>query len=230
MPARAGPAGYTAVSCAKSRAERVTASAYYFVTDIEADGPNPLRNSMLSFASVVVRDDGRLCGEFEAVLEPMPDRQANPATMAWWGTQPEAWKAATENAVDPAVEMRRFTDWVGSFDGRRGFAARPLLFDGLWIDQYLRMFSREDIFGVSFWGSTLFDGQAMDIDSYAMGIFGRTAVANRGRPPPAEWLGHVEHTHRAIDDARGYANLLSRLFTIARQTPDHPGDYFGAER
>jgi hypothetical protein len=26
---------------------------------------------------------------------------------------------------------------------------------------------------------------------------------------PPEWLSQVEHTRRAIDDARGYANLLS---------------------
>ena len=28
---------------------------------------------------------------------------------------------------------------------------------------------------------------------------------------PKQWLGAVEHTHRAIDDARGYANLLRFL-------------------
>jgi hypothetical protein len=26
---------------------------------------------------------------------------------------------------------------------------------------------------------------------------------------PADWLGDHEHTHQAIDDARGYARLLS---------------------
>lgn len=34
---------------------------------------------------------------------------------------------------------------------------------------------------------------------------------------PAEWLGDVKHTHRAIDDARGYANLLIR-FTADRRS------------
>lgn len=208
----------------------MTSHAYYFVTDIEADGPNPLRNSMLSFASVAVRDDGAFCGEFEAVLEPMPDRRPDPRTLTWWQAQPEAWRAATDNPADPAAEMRRFADWVGGFEGRRGFAARPLLFDGIWIDQYLRLFVGEDIFGVPDWGSTLFAGQAVDIDSYAMGLFGRTAVARRGQPIPAEWLGEVGHTHRAIDDARGYAHLLSRLFTLARQAPGHPGDFFEAGR
>jgi len=28
---------------------------------------------------------------------------------------------------------------------------------------------------------------------------------------PPEWFGNVEHTHRAIDDAVGFANLLVEL-------------------
>ena len=57
--------------------------AHYFVTDIECDGPSPLTNSMLSFATVVVREDGELCGEFEAVLKPRPDKQTDESTMAF---------------------------------------------------------------------------------------------------------------------------------------------------
>ena len=34
---------------------------------------------------------------------------------------------------------------------------------------------------------------------------------------PAEWFGNIEHTHRAIDDARGYAHLLGVLFRLARE-------------
>jgi hypothetical protein len=33
---------------------------------------------------------------------------------------------------------------------------------------------------------------------------------------PPEWFGNIEHTHRAIDDARGYAHLLGVLFDRAR--------------
>jgi hypothetical protein len=38
------------------------------------------------------------------------------------------------------------------------------------------------------------------------------------RVPPA-WYGHVEHTHRAIDDARGFANVLAKLFEISGALP-----------
>ena len=65
----------------------------FVVTDIEADGPSPLGTSMLSFASVACDVTGKVLDEFEAVLEPRSDRKPNPDTMAWWQTQPEAWKA-----------------------------------------------------------------------------------------------------------------------------------------
>src|SRR5690606_23306588 len=68
----------------------------FIVTDIESDGPTPLHNSMLSFASVAIEADGTRHGEFEAVLVPRSDRKPHETTMDWWATQPEAWAAATE--------------------------------------------------------------------------------------------------------------------------------------
>ena len=70
----------------------------FVVTDIEADGPTPLHNSMLSFASVAIEVDGTRHGSFEAQLLQRPDRPTNEQTMEWWQTQPEAWAATTANA------------------------------------------------------------------------------------------------------------------------------------
>jgi hypothetical protein len=36
-----------------------------------------------------------------------------------------------------------------------------------------------------------------------------------GKSYDADWLGNVPHTHRAIDDALGYANVLARLLRMA---------------
>ncbi len=33
--------------------------------------------------------------------------------------------------------------------------------------------------------------------------------------PTPGWLGHHNHTHRAIDDAHGYASLLAHLMQLA---------------
>ena len=36
------------------------------------------------------------------------------------------------------------------------------------------------------------------------------------QPVPKAWFGDVPHTHRAIDDARGYANLLVEVMRRGR--------------
>ena len=36
---------------------------------------------------------------------------------------------------------------------------------------------------------------------------------------PPDWYGNIPHTHRAIDDARGYANVLAKLFSISSALP-----------
>lgn len=199
--------------------------AHYFVTDIESDGPSPISNSMLSFATVVVREDGALRGEFEAVLEQRSDRQPDPKTMAFWETIPQAWAAARENPEPPESAMLRFVEWVESYPEPRSFAARPLAFDGIWIDHYLRDFADRYLLDVPHWGRALFTSGALDLGSYIAGLFNRTDPPRGDTVFPPDWLGEHEHTHRAIDDARGYACVLSRLLRIAAAEPAHPQDF-----
>jgi hypothetical protein len=184
----------------------------YVVTDIEADGPSPELNSMLSFAAVAVTSAGDWLAEFEAVLAPRPGHVSDPLTMAWWQGFPEAWAAATADPEPPAAAMARFADWVEALPGRRHFAARPVSFDALWIDRYLQDFAGARVFGGPVArGRVLFHGPALDLQSYAAGRLGWRDVDPPGHDWPADWLGSHPHTHRAIDDARGYASLLIRL-------------------
>jgi len=199
--------------------------AYYFVTDIEADGPSPMENSMLSFASVAVREDGVLVGEFETTLNVRTDRQPDSRTMTWWKTQPDAWAAATSHPKPPQQEMQRFADWIESFEGKRSFAARPIAFDGMWIDHYLREYTDSYLLDVSVWGHNIFTAGALDIETYMSGIFNHTEPHTGDMEFPKSWLGGHDHSHRAIDDARGYATVLSKLLKIAGQQPPHPDDF-----
>ncbi len=193
----------------------MTRDTLYFVTDIEADGPSPYENSMISFATVVLSERGVALGEFEAVLSPRADRRTDAGTLAWWQSQPEAWTAATTNPEDPSLVMPRFAAWVEGFDGRRIFAARPLLFDGLWMDTYLHQFAGVRALSVPRHPRPIFEGQGLCIVSFMSAILGQTAVGEAANPIPADLLGHHPHTHRAIDDARGYANLLAHLLEQA---------------
>ncbi|BCH21343.1 DNA polymerase III subunit epsilon [Mesorhizobium sp. L-8-3] len=197
----------------------------YVVTDIEADGPDPQSNSMLSFASVAVDGSAAIVGEFEAVLAPRPDRSHNLETTAWWAGYPEAFRAATTDPRPAEAEMRRFAGWVEGLPGPRVFVARPLIFDGAWIDEYLKSFLGIRLLSSPFPGPKLFDGPGIDLPSFMGGLFGWPYGDWLKNDFPPDWLGHVEHTHRAIDDARGYANILSRLLSIAATQSRKPEDF-----
>ena len=189
----------------------------FVVTDIEADGPNPRRSSMLSFAAVAINARGERFGEFEGVMTPRPDRAPDDTTMAWWATQPAAWKAATEGAEAPEIVMPRFADWVDSLPGFRVFAAAPMIFDGLWMDEYLDSFAGTRVLGGPFKTRHIFRGGGVCLYTMAGTLRGAEYLKWGMQRVPALWYGNIVHTHRAIDDARGFANVLVKLFELSGQ-------------
>lgn len=191
----------------------------YVVTDIEVDGPWPGPNSMRSFASVAVRADGEVVDEFEAVLEPLPGSAPNPDTYAWFQTVPEAWAAATKDPRPVGEVMGDFVAWVRALPGPAMFAASPIAFDGGWIDYYLRRFTSYGVVQGPDEAHRLFDGPGLCLRSYAAAVTGRSVADLAPATLPADWLGHLPHTHRATDDARGYAHLLGVLFRMSGATP-----------
>lgn len=92
---------------------------------------------------------------------------------------------------------------------------RPTLFlsfDGAWIDWYLqkstncRLFYRPRDPGLSY-------GAGVDIPSLVMAKTGWGYQRCNRDNYPATWLGGHEHNHRELDDARGYAHLLTLALT-----------------
>ena len=195
----------------------------YVVTDIEVDGPWPGPNSMRSFASVAVTGNGEERGAFEAVLEPLPGAAPNPDTYAWFQTQPEAWAAATTDPQPVHQVMARYVRWVRDLPGPRMFAASPLAFDGGWIDYYLRLFTRYGVIQGPYEKDVLFGGPGLCLRSYAAAVTGRPVADMSPQNLPSEWFGDIPHTHRAIDDARGYAHLLGVLFRRSRMPQEPAG-------
>ncbi|MQB10162.1 exonuclease domain-containing protein [Agrobacterium tumefaciens] len=182
---------------------------FYVVTDCEFDGPIPGKNSMLSFGSVAVSETGEILGDFETVLERLENAESDPVTMEFWRKHPKAWEAATENAQPAAVAIQSFVAWIKSFDAEPIFAAHPVSLDCLWLDYYLKRFTGQPLFEGPWVSNRLFRYAPLCIMSMVAGKTGRDYWSCDVQHYPAEWLGAIEHTHRAIDDARGYANLLS---------------------
>jgi len=184
----------------------------YVVTDIEVDGPWPGVNSMRSFASVAVRADGVEINRFEAVLEPLPGAAPNRETFAWFQSVPEAWTAATTDPIPVVQVMARYVSWLQSLPQPRTFAASPIAFDGGWVDYYLRRFTTFGLVQGPYERDVLFHGPGLCLRSYAAAVTGRPAATLSPSSLPSEWFGNIEHTHRGIDDALGYAHLLGELF------------------
>src|SRR5688572_24534637 len=182
----------------------------FVVTDIEADGPDPGRHSMLSFASVARGEEGQDCGEFSINLMPLPDAEHDHETMQWWKTYPLAWEQTTKDQIDPAMAMRAWVSWVQSLPGAPVFAAHPLSFDGAWIDWYLQKFVGRRLFYRPR-DPGLCSGAGIDIPSLVMATMGWEYQRCNREHYPETWLGGHEHSHCALHDARGYAHLLTLI-------------------
>jgi hypothetical protein len=197
----------------------MTDTPIFVVTDIETDGHDPLRNSMLSFASVACDVTGAVLGEFEAVLSPRSDRVPDPRTMDWWATQPEAYAYATTDPERAEAVMPRYADWVEALPAPRVFCAAPMSFDGVWMDHYLSAFAGTRILGGPYNSRQIFRGGGICLYTMAGALRGAEYLKWGMQRVPPEWYGHIPHSHRAIDDARGFANVLGKLFEISGGLP-----------
>jgi hypothetical protein len=189
----------------------VSDDAVYFVTDIEGTGFWPGRCSMLSFATVAVTASGVEHGRFEAVLAELPGAGWHPGTRAWFeDDEPEALRAATTDPRDPGEVMADYVSFVHDIEGPGVFTASPLSFDGMWLDFYLRRFTAFGLRQGPYEPDGVFD-DTLCLRTYAAAVTGRYIGDVSPATLPSEWFGDVPHTHRAIDDALGYAHLLVEL-------------------
>ncbi len=183
----------------------------YVVTDVEVDGPVPGQNSMLSFASVAIDRNGNPVNDFETTVSPLEECAADPGTIDWFRAHPEALIAATADPKPAAVAMEQYVTWIRSLPGQPIFVSHPLAMDAPWIDYYLKRFSSIRLLKGPWEGEQLFYHGCLCLRSYAAGKLGWPLWDCKAKNYEAAWLGFQPHSHRAIDDARGYAHLLAYL-------------------
>lgn len=182
----------------------------YVSTDVEADGPIPGPNSMLSFGSAAYTAAKNLLGTFTANLLPLPEAAADPETMEWWKTQPDAWAECRRDPQEPAIVMPRYVNWLKSLPGTPVFVAYPAAYDFMFVYWYLIRFAGESPFSFS----------ALDIKSYAMAVLGTEYRHATKKSMPKHWFDPLPHTHRALDDAIGQGALFCNMLA-ARSERTH---------
>lgn len=179
----------------------------YVSTDIEADGPIPGRYSLLSVGSAAFDGAGTLLGTFAANLATLPEAVADPDTMAWWGRNPEAWRACRVDPRDPGEAMTGYREWLEALPGRPVFVGYPAAYDFMFVYWYL----------VRFTGGSPFSHSAIDLKTFAMAVLGTEFRQTSKRTMPRSWFGPARHTHVAVDDAVEQGELWFAMRRAARQ-------------
>jgi DNA polymerase III alpha subunit (gram-positive type) len=188
-----------------------TPNIIYISLDMEADGPVPGRNSMLSLGAVAYDADGTEIGWYGQNLSPLPGAEQNPATMLWWANYPQAWATITANPQEAGKVMQNFAFWLDALcrthKAEAVMVAYPASYDYDFVLYYARRFLGSDPFG----------GRVVDMRSMAMGLLGgdyRTAA--KARMPDAWFAGNTPHTHVSWEDARAQGELFVAMLKAAR--------------
>ncbi len=178
----------------------------YVSTDVEADGPIPGPNSMLSFGSAAFTANKELVATFSANLVTLPDATPDPKTAAWWTTQPEAWAACRMDLQEPAEAMPSYVSWLKALPGPPVFVGYPAAYDFLFVYWYL----------IRFAGESPFSHSALDIKTFAMAMLGKGYRASTKRNMPKSWFDPARHAHIALDDAIEQGRLFCNMLAIRR--------------
>lgn len=180
----------------------------YFSCDVETDGSVPGSASMSSIGMCVSGyDDGN---GFVAVN---PDehgfyRELKP-NCEYFDQEAITVSGLDRDALiahgsEPAAAMHECAAWIQQIAGERApvFVAYPLGFDWMWTHVYFMRYTGSSPFGHSrhYDMKTAFAVKAgVPVDSVGRNAF------------PAHLHSKREHTHNALDDARGQADLHANL-------------------
>ena len=187
----------------------------YFSVDVEADGPIPSLYSMLSIGVCVAgrkSEGGPFIGmdpdayEWYAELKPIPDATFIPEALAVSGL--DRTKLIKEGE-DPFLAMLQLNRWVldtaAKFDARPIFVAYPLGFDWSFVHWYFMAYNKSDPFGFS---------NAIDIKTMFMTQSRNLLTKSTKKNMPKELGSKRKHTHNALDDAKGQADLFANLMVV----------------
>jgi DNA polymerase III alpha subunit (gram-positive type) len=179
----------------------------YFSIDIETNGLAAGINSMISLGAAAINiESGEIVEKFKMNLLPLPDLKEDASTMEFWKQHPEAYRRATQDAVEADLVIWAFVGWVQRvcehYNVQRPVAAawKPG-FDLAFLRYYLFRFHGSDIFGRA--------GSGLDIKTLTAIALNQPFSETQIAAVPAELKGTtVEHSHDALEDAIEQAHVL----------------------
>jgi hypothetical protein len=190
-----------------------TKAELYFSCDIEADGPIPGPYSMSSIAFCVAGFAKDSLDDFETIdpelhtfyreLKPISDRFDERAA----GVSGLDRNELIAKGIDPVYAMNEAHNWVRKLADKHGaravFVAYPLSFDWVFSHWYFVNFaSKGDPFSFS---------SAIDIKTLYAAHTNSLIRNSTKRQMPDHLKSPRKHTHNALDDAQGQADLFANI-------------------
>jgi hypothetical protein len=176
--------------------------------DVEADGPIPGVNSMLSYGVAAFNESGNLKATFTDNLELLEGAVPDNNTMAWWSGRREAWEACRKGLVHPAYSMNHFRSWlqdIGEMSSsypKYTVIGYPVTYDFMWLYWYWHKFLKV---------MPPFSFSGLDIKTFAMSLLHVDFHKVGKRSMPDKWFSGRRHTHVALDDAIEQGELFFKM-------------------
>lgn len=163
----------------------------FISVDIEADGPIPGDNSMLSLGAAAFTADGKMLSTFSINFETLENAEGNHDTMRWWAENQQAYDQTRLSPVKPGRAIGQFVEWVNQQPGKPVCVCYPAGYDFTWIYWYMIHFGYKSPFSFS----------ALDIKTYCMSMLKTEYRQSTKKNMPKRWFSNAPHTHVALDDA-----------------------------
>jgi len=170
----------------------------YLSFDIEADGPSPAINSMLSlaFSGFVLENNNtsyRKIYEWHSNLKPMDNCQSHPDTMTWWNKpeNKEAFEFVQQNQRDPLEAFKELHEQITQLQITYKIipGAWPAAYDWQWVNYYFHK-----LLGVN----------PLGFSARCISTLGWPIINHPNPQTKFNWSSYkdgAEHTHKAKDDA-----------------------------
>jgi len=184
--------------------------------DIEADGPSPLLNNMLSIGVVFTdAETGEVVGNFLGDIEPLPGHEPDEATMK------EFWERDDNNRAElkriranakPAGEVMQALENHLKALMKKGYTkvkwvARPAAYDWQWLNCYYQYYAANipnKVLSIGFKAICCSTIRDLYMSRHGLNYKEMNALCD-------EWAGDSAMTHNPLDDAMYQSKVFHAL-------------------
>jgi len=177
----------------------------YLSFDIEADGPSPLQNSMLSLGIVLLDEQGNEIDSMEVNIKERYGCLQDESTMEFWSKNQDAWAYCHQNVQSEQDAMQMVNNFYRKHmaNYKLYWVAGPACFDWMFLKTYYETFGPNDKVDIGYACSCLSERR-------------RAFKKHVGEDKLQSVLDEVDrmnlpHTHKALDDARRQGVVYIKL-------------------